>query len=430
MNQAGRTSAAIELLETISNVREPADVVISEYFRRRRYAGSGDRRFIRNLVYSSLRHMGFLTWQLKENGADSNNSRNLMIANIMAKNPSELENIFSDNRFSAGNLNNKEVQLAQRLESQNKLNNAPQWAKLNCPEWLLEKFITNFPDTYKNELEALNISAPIDLRVNELKTSRELVQAYLKDDGYLFTPTPLSLVGLRSSIWYPLLNTKSYRDGLFQIQDEGSQMIASAVNAKPGEKIADLCAGAGGKSLALAAIMKNEGQIIAADISSSRLNRIKPRIKRAGINIINTAPFDASALAQAIDPQDRVLIDAPCSGTGTWRRHPEARWRLNSDQLEEYIKVQANLLSDGAKLVRPGGWVIYATCSLLKDENEDQVSAFLNNHEEFFRLPVKDYLDDYQLTLSGLDAESNLSLSPARNNTDGVFVAVFEKASE
>ena len=127
MNQAGRTSAAIELLETISNVREPADVVISEYFRRRRYAGSGDRRFIRNLVYSSLRHMGFLTWQLKENGADSNNSRNLMIANIMAKNPSELENIFSDNRFSAGNLNNKEVQLAQRLESQNKLNNAPQY---------------------------------------------------------------------------------------------------------------------------------------------------------------------------------------------------------------------------------------------------------------------------------------------------------------
>ncbi|MBC93418.1 MAG: rRNA cytosine-C5-methylase [Rhodospirillaceae bacterium] len=430
MNQAGRTSAAIELLETISNVREPADIVISEYFRRRRYAGSGDRRFIRNLVYNSLRHMGFLKWQLKENGADTTNSRNLMIANIMANNPSELESIFCDNRFSAGALSNEEVELTQRLKSQNKVNDVPQWAKLNCPEWLLEKFISNFPDTYKNELEALNVSAPIDLRVNELKSSRELVQAYLEDDGYLFTPTPLSLLGLRSSIWSPLLNTKSYRDGLFQIQDEGSQMIACAVNARPGEKIADLCAGAGGKSLALAAIMKNEGQIIAADISSSRLNRIKPRIKRAGINIINTAPFDASALAQAIDPLDRVLIDAPCSGTGTWRRHPEARWRLNSEQLENYVKVQADLLRDGAKLVRPGGWVIYATCSLLKDENEDQVGAFLNNHQEFTRLPVKEYLDDHQLMLTGLDGESNLSLSPARSNTDGVFVAVFEKASK
>ena len=428
MNQAGRTSAAIELLEAISNVREPADTVISEYFRRRRYAGSGDRRFIRKLVYNSLRHMGFLTWQLKETGADSHNSRNLMIANIIANNPSELESIFCDNRFSAGVLSDQEVQLTQRLKSQNKLNNIPQWAKYNCPEWLLEKFISNFPDTYKNELGALNISAPIDLRVNDLKSSRELVQAYLKDDGYLFSPTPLSLLGLRSSIWSPLLNTKSYKDGLFEIQDEGSQMIAFAVNAKPGEKIADLCAGAGGKSLALAAMMKNEGQIIAADISSSRLNRIKPRIKRAGINIINSAPFDASSLAQAIDPVDRVLIDAPCSGTGTWRRHPEARWRLNPEQLEDYVKVQADLLCDGAKLVRPGGWVIYATCSLLKEENEDQVNSFLNNNEDFVRLPVKEYLDDQQLMLTGLDSESNLSLSPARNNTDGVFVAVFEKS--
>jgi len=306
MNQAGRTSAAIELLDAISNVRDPADTVISEYFRRRRYAGSGDRRFIRNLVYNSLRHMGFLTWQLEETGADSHNSRNLMIANIMANNPSELESIFCDNKFSSGILSDQELQLTQRLTSQIKVNKIPHWATLNCPEWLLQKFINNFPDTYKNELEALNIPAPIDLRVNELKSSRELVQTYLEEDGYLFSTTPLSSMGLRSNNWFPLVNTKSYRNGLFEIQDEGSQMIALAVNAKPGEKIADLCAGAGGKALALAAMMKNKGQIIAADISSSRLNRIKPRIKRAGISVINTAPFDASALVQAIDPVDRV----------------------------------------------------------------------------------------------------------------------------
>ena len=427
MNQAGRTSAAIELLDAISNVRDPADTVISEYFRRRRYAGSGDRRFIRNLVYNSLRHMGFLTWQLEETGADSHNSRNLMIANIMANNPSELESIFCDNKFSSGILSDQELQLTQRLTSQIKVNKIPHWATLNCPEWLLQKFINNFPDTYKNELEALNIPAPIDLRVNELKSSRELVQTYLEEDGYLFSTTPLSSMGLRSNNWFPLVNTKSYRNGLFEIQDEGSQMIAFAVNAKPGEKIADLCAGAGGKALALAAMMKNKGQIIAADISSSRLNRIKPRIKRAGISVINTAPFDASALVQAIDPVDRVLIDAPCSGTGTWRRHPEARWRLTPDQLKDYIKIQADLLHDGAKLVRSGGWVIYATCSLLKEENEDQVTTFLNGHKGFTRVPVKEYLDDHQLILTGLDSESNLSLSPARNNTDGVFVAVFEK---
>lgn len=426
MTPAGRAAAAIELLRGIAAGADPADTILTEYFRRRRYAGSGDRRAIRELVYGVLRGLGLLKWRLAEAGGDSEDARAWLIAETAARAPDELAAMFGGGQFGPDPLNEEERALAEHLASQ-AVAAAPRWARLNCPEWLLERFDRAFPQTCDAEVAALNEPAPVDLRVNLLRTSRAAVQAYLREEGHAVVPTDLSPAGLRADAWLPLANSKSFKDGLVEIQDEGSQMLALAVNARPGERVADLCAGAGGKTLALAVMMENSGEIIAADVSPSRLRRMTPRLRRAGVTIAHATTVDIAALADAVEPVDRVLIDAPCSATGAWRRHPEARWRLTPGQMAEHVATQAGLLRDGARLVRPGGWLIYATCSLLPEENEDQAAAFLNGHAQFRRVPVEQYLSEDQLASAGLSAGGDLNLSPARNGTDGVFAVVFER---
>ena len=430
MTPAGRAAAAIELLRGIDAGADPADTIVTEYFRRRRYAGSGDRRAVRELVYGVLRALGMLKWRLAAAGGNSGDARAWLIAETAVRAPADLEAVFSGGQFGPDPLSDEERALAERLGVQSE-ETAPRWARLNCPAWLLERFDRAFPQTCDAEVPALNEPAPVDLRVNLLRTSRESVQAYLLEEGHTVAPTALSPAGLRAQGWLPLANTKAFKDGLVEIQDEGSQMLAFVVNAQPGERVADLCAGAGGKTLALAASMKNTGEIIAADVSPSRLRRMAPRLQRAGVTIAHATAIDIAALAEAVEPCDRVLIDAPCSGTGAWRRHPEARWRLTPEQLADHVATQASLLRDGARLVRPGGWLVYATCSLLPEENEEQAAAFINEHPQFRRVPAEQYLSDGQLAAAGLSADDDLRLSPARNGTDGVFAAVFENhASE
>jgi 16S rRNA (cytosine967-C5)-methyltransferase len=426
---AGRAAAAIDLLGNIALGDTPADTIITEYFRRRRYAGSGDRRAIRDVVYGVLRGLGLLKWRLAEAGGDAGDARALLIADTATHRPAELDAVFGGGQFGPEPLTEDERALAERLVGQKEAT-APRWAQLNCPEWLLEHFDQAFPQSCDAEVQALNQPAPVDLRVNLLRASRDSVQGYLREEGHTVTATALSPAGLRAQGWLPLANTKAFKDGLIEIQDEGSQMLALAVNARPGERVADLCAGGGGKTLALAAMMENAGEIIAADVSPSRLRRMTPRLRRAGVTIAHATTIDIAALADAIEPVDRVLIDAPCSGTGAWRRHPEARWRLTPDLLAAHIAVQAGLLRDGARLVRPGGWLVYATCSLLEQENEAQAGAFLAEHSQFRRVPAGDYLSADQLAAAGLDAAGDLHLSPARNGTDGVFAAVFENHEE
>lgn len=428
MTPAGRAAAAVELLRGIAAGADPADTIITEYFRRRRYAGSGDRRAVRELVYQVLRNLGMLKWRLAEAGGDSEEARDWLIAEITARAPDELEAIFSGGSFGPDPLSDAERALAERLQDPASVETAPRWARLNCPEWLLERFDRAFPGSCDTEVQALNAPASVDLRVNLLRASRESVQGFLLEEGHDVAPTPLSPAGLRANKWLPLANTKAFKDGLFEVQDESSQMLAFAVNAQPGERIADLCAGAGGKTLALAAMMENKGEIIAADVSTSRLKRMTPRLQRAGVTIAHPAPFDVSALADAVDPVDRVLIDAPCSATGAWRRHPEARWLLTPEQVANFTATQAALLRDGARMVRPGGWLVYATCSLLPEENEEQAAVFLNTHADFRRVPAGEYFYDDQLSAAGLDGDGDLRLSPARNGTDGVFAVVFEKS--
>jgi 16S rRNA (cytosine967-C5)-methyltransferase len=424
---AARAAAAIELLGNIAAGADPADTIIAEYFRRRRYAGSGDRRAVREIVYDVLRDLGMLKWQVEAAGGDNGDSRAWMIAQIGADTPDDLARIFSGGQFGPAPLTEDETAMVERLRGLDQA--APRWAQLNCPEWLLEKFDRAFPQSADAEVDALNTLAPVNLRVNSLRATRDRVQAYLAEEGHAVEPTPLSPLGLRAEKWLPLANTKAFKDGLVEVQDESSQLLAFAVNARPGERVADLCAGAGGKTLALAAMMENTGEIIAADVSDARLRKMAPRLQRAGVTIAQSAPFDASALADAIEPVDRVLIDAPCSGTGAWRRHPEARWHLTPEALAEDIETQALLLRHGARLLRPGGWLVYATCSMLPEENEEQAAAFLNAHPDFRRVPAEQYLTGDQLAAAGLEPDGDLHLSPARSGTDGVFAAVFEKAA-
>ncbi len=430
MTPAGRAAAAIELLGVIATGAEPADTLIGEYFRRRRYAGSGDRRAVRDLVYGVLRDLGMVKWRLAEAGADSGDARAWLIAETAAAAPADLESLFGGGQFGPAPLNDEERALVERLGGQGTAAEAPRWARLNCPDWLLERFDRAFAGACDGELAALNRPAPVDLRVNLLRATRADARAALQAEGFATAPTPLSPAGLRAEGWLPLANTRAFTEGLVEVQDEGSQMLALAVAARPGERIADVCAGAGGKTLALAAMMDNSGEIVAADVSSSRLRRMVPRLRRAGVTIARAAPGDVHALADAMDPFDRVLVDVPCSGTGTWRRHPEARWQLSPDRLAAYVAEQAGLLADGARMVRPGGWLVYATCSLLPEENQDQAAAFLADHPQFSRAPVGRYLSAEQIAQAGLDANADLRLSPARNGTDGVFAAVFERAGD
>ena len=426
MTPAARAAAAIELLGDIATGTDPADTIISEYFRRRRYAGSGDRRAVRGHVYEVLRNLALLKWRLAEAGGDGEDARAWLIAEIAARASGDLAALFSGGQFGPAPLSDDEQAVGERLAGQSEAP-PPRWAQLNCPEWLLERFDRAFPQTGDAEVHALNSPAPVDLRVNLLRSSREKVQAFLHEEGHTVAPTPLSPMGLRAQGWFPLANTKAFKDGLVEVQDESSQMLALAVSAQPGERVADLCAGAGGKTLALATMMENTGEIIAADISPSRLRRMAPRLQRAGVTIAHATTIDVAALADAVDPVDRVLIDAPCSGTGAWRRHPESRWHLSPEQLVDYVAIQAKLLRDGARLLGPGGWLVYATCSLLAEENEEQAAAFLNDHPQFRRVPAGQYMSGDQLTVAGLSADGDLYLSPARNGTDGVFAAVFER---
>ncbi len=263
--------------------------------------------------------------------------------------------------------------------------------------------------------------APLDLRANLLKASRDEARAALAAEGIEAEPTPYSPWGLRVAGRRAVTTGTAFRDGLVEIQDEGSQLVAMLAGAEPGMRVADWCAGAGGKTLALAMMMGNRGQILACDVSAPRLDGAVRRLRRAGVHNAErhlVQPGDKWAKRRA-GSFDRVLVDAPCTGTGTWRRNPDARLRLLERDLQELLGKQAAILDEAARLVKPGGRMIYATCSVLAEEDEGQVSAFLARQPGF--RPVQVALP------GGLAADPYLVLTPRRNGTDGFFAAVLER---
>ena len=288
----------------------------------------------------------------------------------------------------------------------------PLSVRLELPDWLMPRLQARFGARFEAEMGALSEPAPLDLRVNLLKATREQARLALREEGLEAEPTPLSPWGLRLSGRHAVTSGAAFRQGLVEPQDEGSQLVAALVDARPGMRVVDWCAGAGGKTLALAMMMQNRGRLIACDISAGRLANAVRRLRRAGAHNVEHQVISAGDKwrKRHVASFDRVLVDAPCSGTGRWRRSPDARQRLSERGLAEMAERQAAILDEAAILVRNHGRLVYATCSLLTEENEAQVSAFLSRHPDFAR------------------AGPDLVLTPAQHGTDGFYAAVLERA--
>jgi 16S rRNA (cytosine967-C5)-methyltransferase len=423
---SARIQAAIDLLEAIEAApARPADAVANDFFRARRFIGSGDRRAVSERVWQVLRARRRLDWWLQ--GRDS--SRLLVGASLLLQGwtLAGVSQSYSGGRFAPAMLERGEHLALTRLEGHTLDHpEMPAPVRLELPDWLYPRLAARFGPALEAEMAAMTGEAPLDLRANLLKGSREEAQAALAAEGWEALPTPLSPWGLRIQGRRPVTSGPAFQSGLVEIQDEGSQLIAALVGAKPGMRVADWCAGAGGKTLTLAAMMGNKGQVVACDVSSTRLEGAVRRLRRAGVHNVERhllEPGDKWAKRRA-GSFDRVLVDAPCTGTGTWRRNPDARLRLTESDLLELLPKQASILDAAQGLVRTGGRLVYATCSLLEVENEAQVIDFLARHPGFSIVPLKDaWTLDTPVPCPG----DFLSLTPARHGTDGFFAAVLER---
>ncbi len=390
MTPAARVQAAIECLDLIAAAAREggaaADTVIARYFAQRRYAGSKDRRAVRDLSFDVIRAVG----DCPASG------RGALIGFARAAAPDLLAAFGSDGHAPAALAADEPASVLSL-----------------APAWLLDRLRGRFGEDTMRQVAALLGRAPLDVRVNTLKAQREAV------DLPGAVPTPFAAHGLRLTQSTEVEASAAFRDGLIEVQDEGSQIAAAACPVAPEMTVVDLCAGAGGKTLALAAAMANRGRLIASDTDRGRLQRMAPRLARAGVTIAEPRLLDpgreAAALADLAGAADVVLVDAPCSGTGTWRRNPEARWRLTPGRLARLVAEQSRLLDLAATLVRPGGILVYVVCSLLLEEAEEQVAGLQARHPDF---SPKEFINP----VDGATV-SSFVLAPGDQGCDGFFIA-------
>jgi 16S rRNA (cytosine967-C5)-methyltransferase len=439
MKPAARVQAVIDLLGLVErSIREqgrPADRLVREYFKSRRYAGSKDRAQVTERLFGILRRRAEWMWRL---GGESEISPRLMVAAAVAWDEnnglSGLSGLFDGSAYGPQALSSAETDALARGREKS-LDGAPDWVVGNYPQWLQSRLEDRFGNNLADETMALNRRAALDLRTNTLKGVREAARAALATEGVSAEPTPLSPLGLRASGRARVTGLTVFTGGWIEVQDEGSQVAALLVDARPGFQVVDLCAGGGGKTLVLAAAMDNRGQIYATDTDRPRLKKLEGRLARAGVRNVQTqradgtrapGPEEDTLLSGLEGRADRVLVDAPCSGTGAWRRNPDAKWRLTPGMLARHLERQSRLLDRAAQLVRPGGRLIYVTCSVLRDENEDRVAGFLARNAEFRAFPVTEVWRDALGTRCPADAVSGefLFLTPHRHGTDGFFLAV------
>jgi len=438
MTPGARVQATIDLLAAIDADNQPPDQIIDGYFRTRRYAGSGDRRDINARVYDILRRRAKLDWWIERTGLGLEAApRSRAIAHLILQEraqPDDLAQMFSGVRHCPEPLALAESKLIDALYGRPMLNkDMPDYVRLEYPEWMDRSFRALWGNELEREMSALNQPAPLDLRVNTIKTTPEEALARLQEDYVSCAPTALSPLGIRVEGKVRLGGTRAFKEGLVDVQDEGSQLVSLLAGAKPGQRVVDFCAGAGGKTLAMAANMSDGGKLIgqlfALDISKYRMDRMIPRLKRAGAMAVKRrviAAVDEPWIVENADTADRVLCDVPCTGIGSWRRNPDARWRFTPQDLAEICETQQRILRDAAKLVKPGGRLIYVTCSLLQEENEQQLAWFVESDPRFQPLPIEEVWAE---TIGGPPPPAGpcLRLSPASTGTDGFFCAVLER---
>ncbi|MGH7075331.1 MAG: RsmB/NOP family class I SAM-dependent RNA methyltransferase [Stellaceae bacterium] len=437
LTPGARFEAAIELLDAIERGGAPADDLVATYFRRHRFAGVKDRAAISEHIYAALRRRGALDWWLQRTASalPKDGRGRLLAALVLIEGwaPSAINAACDGDRFRPRPLSREEHQFIGMIAGAKLLHrDMPPDAMGNYPAWLAPHLEAALGRDLAREVAALNEPAPLDLRVNTLKTEREAAKAALRRDDIPAASTKLSPLGLRLFARAPLATLAIFKAGGIEVQDEGSQLAALLVDARPGMRVVDFCAGAGGKTLALAATMANRGHLVACDVSALRLERATQRLRRAGVSIVQRQPLSSHRdqwVKRHAKSFERVLIDAPCTGTGTWRRNPDAKWRLRPQDLAELTALQAEILKSAQRLVKPGGRLVYVTCSLLREEDESQVERFLAAHPDFALVPVGEVWRNALGGKSPTD-EPMLRLTPARNGTDGFFIAVMEREAK
>lgn len=428
MKPASRIQATIEILEMERLKRMPLDACVGDYMRNRRYIGAKDRAEVAERIYDMTRAHARLGWWLSRCKADDTPRMRVICWLALGEgvNADRYAQLFDGSQYAPAVLSDDEIDLAEKIVGKTMDHpDMPEGISLECPPQYEEALRAVFGKDFAPEMKAMLAPATLDLRVNIYALERENAQSSLQKDGIETDVTPYSPWGLRCREKAYLSKTKAMNKGWIEIQDEGSQMIAHLCGAMPGAQILDYCAGGGGKALALAAAMKRKGRLVAMDIDERRLEKGRARYKKAGIaDIIEVRPLSDDRHRKWLKRQkgtfDVTVVDVPCTGTGTWRRNPDMRWRSNAPALEELLPLQAQILDKVAHTVKEGGKLVYATCSLLQAENEAQIEAFLARNSDFEVAPVDPAL--------GVGTPF-MRLSPHRHSTDGFFTAVLTRKS-
>lgn len=435
MTPGARIQAAIELLTEIDGGRGAADDIVGTYFRRHRFAGVKDRGAISEHIYAVLRHRAVLDWWIERLGRGAlacDARRRVLAALILVEEwrPADIARACDGDRFRPARLAASEMQFVETLAHQEPIHpDMPEAVRWNYPSWLDPYLKAIFGDQLGREMAAMNGAAALDLRVNALRGDRLTAKLALEREGVSAEETRYAPLGLRVFERIPLATLEAFRSGLIEVQDEGSQLAALLADARSGMRVVDFCAGAGGKTLALAAAMGNHGHLVACDVSEKRLERATQRLRRAGASIVQRRPLTNERdkwVKRHAASFDRVFVDAPCTGTGTWRRNPDAKWRLLPKDLAELTALQASIIDSAARLVKPGGRLVYATCSFLREENEAQIERFLAAAPDFALVPAAHVWRD-RISAKYPAAGEMLRLTPARHGTDGFFVAICER---
>lgn len=416
MTPAARLAAAAEALDRIAGSRASADEVLKAWGREHRFAGSKDRRAIADRVYRVLRARQRLAW-----AAGRDDGRALVLASLALIDGApaeEIETLYSGQGYGPTALTEEERARLLRREDA-----PPDWVAAGLPAFVADDLRRTFGEDWAAEAEALlQPRAPIDLRVNTLKATVEQAEASLIGEGLAPRRTPWSPWGLRLTAEPPpnVQKTAAFQQGWVEVQDEGSQLAALLSGARPGETVVDYCAGGGGKTLALAQMMEGRGWLVSCDVNAKRLRAVEPRLARAGaLAALRLLGAEGEGVDDLEGAADLVFVDAPCSGSGTWRRRPEEASRLTAAEVERLHVLQLTVLGQASRLVKPGGRLLYVTCSVLRRENEDVIEAFGAAFPEF----MPDRLE-HSLAVDGV-----LRLGPGASNTDSFFVAAFRKSA-
>lgn len=425
MKLAGRLSAAIDVLTQIDARHRPASEALKDWGNANRFAGSGDRAAIGNLVYDALRRRASHAHAM---GSDAPRALVLSVAvRDWGEDPAALSASFEGDRFAPAAIDGEEM---ARLTAADPLADAPDYVRADVPEWTAVSIAAAWGTDWIAEGQGMTGRPPLDLRVNTLRSSRERVEkslARFHPQPTAYAPDGLRLAaGPRDARTPNVITDEGYLKGWFEIQDQGSQLASTLAGAKPGEQVLDLCAGGGGKTLAMAAAMANKGQIFAYDSDRSRLAPIYDRLKRNGVRNAQVRSPDPGALDDLVGKMDRVVIDAPCTGSGTWRRRPDAKWKLSVEQLAQRTGEQRALLDEAVRYVKPGGALVYVTCSIFPEENERQIERFLGEHPDFTAVPGAETWATHFGEQRGprLPQNGGVALSPHTTETDGFYVVV------